>query len=65
MIVLGAIMMVMTGFNFVTRQKVLDIGTVEVHKEESHPVQWTPVAGAVLLIGGIVLIIVDKGRVKV
>lgn len=64
MIILGAIMMVITGFNFITRQKVLDVGPVEIHKEVKHPIQWTPIAGAVLLAGGIALVIASKGRIK-
>lgn len=64
MIVLGIIMMVITGFNFITKEKVLDVGPLEVHKEERHPVQWPPVAGAVLLAGGIILVIAGRRTVK-
>ena len=55
MIVLGAIMMMITGFNYVTSKKVVDLGPIEINKEETHPVQWSPVIGAILIVGGVVV----------
>ena len=56
LIVLGIIMIACTGFNYVTTEKVVDIGPVKINQEKSHPVRWSPVIGAVLLVGGIVLV---------
>jgi hypothetical protein len=53
-------MMLITGFNFVTKKKVVDLGPVEINKEESHPVQWSPIVGGLLLVGGIVVMAVGK-----
>ncbi|PKH67934.1 hypothetical protein CXF59_05505 [Flavobacterium sp. ALD4] len=60
LIIIGAIMMFYTGFNYVTTEKVIDIGPVEINKQQSHPVQWSPILGVVLIIGGVVLIVKDK-----
>ena len=60
LVIIGIIMIAYTGFNYVTTEKVVDLGPVEINKETSHPVQWSPVAGAVLLAGGIALILFDK-----
>lgn len=60
LIVIGIIMMLITGFNFVTKKKVVDLGPVEINKEENHPVQWSPIIGGVLLVGGIVVLAVGK-----
>ncbi|MBE0393325.1 hypothetical protein BJQ96_03189 [Flavobacterium sp. PL0002] len=51
-----------TGFNYVTKKKVVDIGPIEINKEENHPVQWSPVVGIVLVVGGILLVVADKKR---
>lgn len=59
-IALGIIMMVYTGFDYVTTKKVVNIGSLEINKETKHPVQWSPIIGAVLIVGGIVLLITDK-----
>jgi hypothetical protein len=60
MIVLGIIMMIYTSFNYVTTEKVIDIGPIEINKEKNHPVQWSPIIGGILLVGGIVVLAVNK-----
>jgi len=60
LIVVGAAMMLITGFNFVTKKKVVDVGPLEINKEENHPVQWSPIIGGVLLVGGIVVFVAGK-----
>jgi hypothetical protein len=60
LIILGAIMMIYTGFNFVTTKNVVDIGAIKIDKEENHPVQWSPILGAVFLVGGVILVAVNK-----
>jgi uncharacterized membrane protein YidH (DUF202 family) len=57
---IGLIMMIYTGFNYVTKEKVVDIGPLEINKETNHPVQWSPIVGAILLVGGIVIIVTGK-----
>lgn len=62
LIVIGMIMMIYTGFNYVTTKKVVDLGPIEINKETNHPVQWSPILGGILLVGGIVLLSTSKGR---
>ncbi|SDX43950.1 hypothetical protein [Flavobacterium degerlachei] len=61
-IIIGAIMIFYTGFNYVTKEKVVDIGPIEINKEQSHPVQWSPIVGVILVIGGVVLVVTDKKK---
>ena len=62
LIVLGILMMIYTGFNLVTTKEVVDIGPLQVNKEENHPVQWSPIIGAVLLVGGILLLATNRNK---
>ena len=55
-------MMIYTGFNYVTTEKVVDLGPIEINKQTNHPVQWSPIIGGVLLIGGIVILALDKKK---
>jgi hypothetical protein len=57
---IGLIMMIYTGFNYMTKEKVVNIGPIEINKETNHPVKWSPIVGAVLLVGGIVIIVTGK-----
>ncbi len=60
LLVIGLLMMLYTGFTFVTKKKVVDAGPIEINKEEKHPVSWSPIVGGILLVGGIVLIATNK-----
>jgi len=60
---IGLIMMVYTGFNYVTTEKVVDLGPIEINAEKSHNVQWPPIVGLVFIVGGIAVIIFDKKKI--
>ena len=62
LLVIGAIMMIFTGFNIVTKEKVVDLGPVEINKEEKTPIYWSPVTGGVLLAAGIVVLVMGKRK---
>jgi len=59
-IIIGVLMVFYTGFNYVTEKKVVDIGPIEINKKENHPVQWSPIVGVILIVGGAVLVIKDN-----
>ena len=60
LIVIGIVMVCITGFNFVTKKNVVDVGPIEINKEENHPVAWSPIVGVILLVGGIVITATGK-----
>ena len=55
LIIIGAVMMIFTGFNIVTKKKVVDLGPVEINKDEKTPVRWTPIVGGIILVAGVVV----------
>ena len=59
-IVIGIILLISSEFNFVTTEKIVDLGTIKISAEKGHSVQWSPVAGVVLVVGGIVLMAIDR-----
>jgi drug/metabolite transporter (DMT)-like permease len=63
LIIIGVIMIIYTGFNYVTTEKVVDLGPIKINSEKNHPVQWSPIVGVVLLIGGIVVMATGKKSV--
>jgi len=48
------------GFSYTTREKVVDIGPIHASRDETHHVPLPPIAGAVALVGGIVLLVAGK-----
>jgi hypothetical protein len=60
LIVLGLFGLAWGGFTYTTREKVVDIGPIHATREKTHNVPLPPVAGALALIGGIVLLVAAK-----
>jgi hypothetical protein len=52
--VIGLVMTLYTGFNYVTREKVVDIGGIEITEDRDNTVSWGPFVGiGVIVIGGV------------
>ncbi len=64
LLAIGIIMTVFTGFNIVTRKKVVDLGAVEITSQEKTPIYWSPVTGGVLAVAGVVLLLFGKKRMS-
>jgi len=60
LVAIGILIMIYTGFNYVTTEKVVDLGTIKIEAKKDHPVQWSPIIGGVILVGGIVMIAFDR-----
>ena len=61
LIVLGLFGLVWGGFTYTTTEKLVDIGPIHATREKTHNVPaLPPIAGAVALFGGIVLLVVPK-----
>jgi hypothetical protein len=59
---LGIVALIYTGFTFKTDKKVVDIGPLEINKEQKQDVNWPPYAGIALIAGGVVLMVMDKKK---
>jgi drug/metabolite transporter (DMT)-like permease len=60
LIVLGLFGLAWGGFTYTTREKVVDIGPIHATRDQTHTVPLPPIAGAVALIGGIVLLVAGR-----
>jgi drug/metabolite transporter (DMT)-like permease len=60
LVIVGAAMLIFTGFNYVTTETIVDIGPINIEAEKNNFVRLSPILGAVLLIGGIVLLVQNK-----
>jgi hypothetical protein len=58
LIVIGVVALVYQGVTYSTREKVLEVGPVEVTAETKKTVPLPPLLGGLALAGGIVLVIV-------
>lgn len=62
-IIIGLALTIVTTFKFFTKEKVVDLGKVEITSQKPHELNWSPILGiAVIGIGGIVLWQASKKR---
>jgi hypothetical protein len=61
LIVIGLLLTIFTTITYFTREKVVDIGKVEITAKKEHNIFWSPIVGVVVMgIGGIVLLSTKK-----
>jgi len=58
LIIVGLLMTLYTGFTYVTKEKVVDLGGIEITNDDEHTVNWQPYVGVgAMVIGGAVLLL--------
>ncbi len=60
LLVLGVLALAYQGFSYTVPKKAVDIGPLQVTKEERHTVPLPPILGALALIGGIAVLLMDR-----
>jgi hypothetical protein len=61
LLVVGLVMTLYTGFTYVTKEKVVDLGNLEITADDHHSVQWQPYVGiGTMVIGGAALLLSRK-----
>jgi drug/metabolite transporter (DMT)-like permease len=60
LIVVGIGIVIWGAFGFKTREKVVDVGPIHATKDKEHSVPYGPIAGAVIALGGVVLLIKSR-----
>jgi hypothetical protein len=59
---LGIISFAYQGITYTKREKVIDLGPIQATAETQKKVPLPPVAGAILLVGGVVVIAMSRKR---
>jgi hypothetical protein len=60
LIIVGIVVALITGISFFTKKKVLDVGKVEITKDEKHTASWSPLWGVGIIVVGGVLVMFGK-----
>ena len=60
LIVIGIFAFAYQGFTFTTREKVVDLGPIQMTADKTKTLPLPPILGAIALVGGIVLLVVGK-----
>jgi drug/metabolite transporter (DMT)-like permease len=62
LIVVGAIMVIWTGFTYTKKEKIIDAGPIHLSADRQKTVNWPPYLGAVLIIGGVAVMVLSKNK---
>jgi drug/metabolite transporter (DMT)-like permease len=62
LIVAGVLMLIFKGFNFTKEKKVVDLGPVEINKEEKHHINWPAYAGGLAIAAGALVLVASRKK---
>ena len=62
LIVLGIVALAYQGITYTTQEKVVDLGPLKVEAKKEKTIPLPPLLGAILLVGGVVLVAVSARR---
>jgi len=62
LILVGVIMLSTGGFSFTSRERVADVGPIEVTSERTRSVPLSPILAGLAIVGGLVLIVASSRR---
>jgi hypothetical protein len=60
LIVIGIVALAYGGFTYTKREKVVDLGPLQVSADREKTIPLPPILGALCLVGGVVLVVVGN-----
>jgi len=62
LIIVGILVFAYQGISYTSREKVIDLGPVQVTAEKTRTFPLPPIVGGITLVGGIVLLLVGNKK---
>jgi drug/metabolite transporter (DMT)-like permease len=62
LIVVGILMFIVPGISFTKKEKVIDVGPLEVNKTTKEKVGWPMYAGGVAVAAGVILLVTSRKK---
>jgi uncharacterized membrane protein len=62
LIILGAVALAYQGITYTSQEKVVDLGPLKVEAKKEKTIPLPPLLGALLVVGGVVLVAVSARR---
>ncbi len=56
LIVIGLVLTLFTAFKYFTKEKVVDLGPVEISRDMPHYLSWSPMIGIVIMVIGAIIV---------
>jgi len=62
LIVIGIVALAYQGITYTTREKVVDLGPIQVTADKTRTLPLPPIVGGIALVGGIVLLVMGNKK---
>jgi uncharacterized membrane protein YfcA len=62
LIVIGFLMLIQRSIQYTKKEKVVDVGSLEITKKEPKMITWPFYAGVIVIVAGIVFVVVDSKK---
>jgi len=62
LVVIGIIALAYQGITYTTREKVVDIGPIQMSADKTKTIPLPPILGGIALVGGIVLVVAGSKK---
>ena len=62
LIAMGIVALAYQGITYTTREKVVDLGPLQMTTEQTKTIPLPPIVGAVAVVGGIVLLVMGRKK---
>ena len=62
LIAMGIVALAYQGITYTTREKVVDLGPLQMTAEKTKTIPLPPIVGAVALVGGVVLLVMGRKK---
>jgi len=59
----GILMFVFGKISFTKKEKVVDIGPVEINKQEKKTIAWPDYAAGIAVLAGVVILVADRKKI--
>lgn len=59
-VIIGILMLIYSGYDWVSQKKIAKIGSVKIYKEQSYQISWPPFIAVLLFVGGIAIVVSEK-----
>jgi len=56
-LIVGILLTLITGFNYVTEETVVETGNINITQDKNHGISWSPLLGvAIIFLGGLIFV---------
>jgi hypothetical protein len=61
LVIVGVVALLYSGVTYTRREKIVDLGPVQIEKKTTERIPIPPIVGGLALLGGIVLVLSNRG----